>query len=298
MTHSALDMGTRDGCMHGVGAVPTEGRQDALNAYFHRQSRYWAEIYQRAGLKEAIHQDRLRAALAMVDALRLPAHARVLDVGCGAGFASVEIARRELKVDALDAVGTMAQATRARALRAGLEANMTTHVGDIHALPFEDHSFVLVVALGVLPWLPQMERPLSEMTRVLRPGGHLIVSVDTQWQLRHMLDPLRNPLLSRPKRWAVDVWRAWHGLAPKLRPNVISINGIRRLLSTRGCETLHGIALGFGPFTFFDRQIVPHSWGLQLNRRLQSLASRGAPILRSSGAQYLILAKKRAECRN
>jgi len=150
--------------------------------------------------------------------------------------------------------------------------------------------------LGVLPWLPTMEQPLREMARVLRPGGHLIVSVDTRWQLRHALDPLRNPLVSRPKQWAVDVWRAWRGSAPKLRPHVVSIGAIRRLLAAQNCETLHGTALGFGPFTFFDREILPHSLGVKLNRRLQSLASRGAPILRSSGAQYLILAKKRAEC--
>ena len=294
MTDSALEMSTRDGCVPDVGIDDVAGRQSALNAYFRQQASYWAEIYQRQGIKEAIHQERLRAALMMVDALHLPPQARVLDVGCGAGYASIALANRQLAIDALDPVPAMVQAARDRAIAAGVESRVATHLGDVHALPFSDDSFALVLALGVLPWLPEIDRPLCEMARVVRPGGHLIVSVDAQWQLRHVLDPLRNPLFTLPKRSAVNLWRAWRGLPPKVRSHVISIRGIRRLLAARGFEPMHGAALGFGPFTFFDREILPRVMGLNLHHRLQSLANHGAPVLRSSGSQYLIVARKRA----
>jgi SAM-dependent methyltransferase len=292
MTHSAFELNTRYGCTPGAAADASADRQSALNAYFRREAGYWTEIYQREGTKEAIHQERLRAALAMVDTLQLLPEARVLDVGCGAGYASVALARRKLRVDALDPVAAMVEATRDRAIEAGVESRVTARAGDVHALAFADDSFALVLALGVLPWLPDPGQPLREMARIVRPGGHLIVSVDAQWQLRHAFDPLRNPVLTRPKRWLVDLWRSWRRQPPKVRSHVISIRGIRRLLAAQGLQPLHGAALGFGPFTCFDREILPPSMGLRLHHLLQSWANRQVPILRSSGTQYLILAKK------
>ncbi len=60
--------------------------QGVLNAYFRQQAPYWADIYDSSGIKESIHQERLRAALVMVDTIGLPRQARILDVGSGADW--------------------------------------------------------------------------------------------------------------------------------------------------------------------------------------------------------------------
>jgi ubiquinone/menaquinone biosynthesis C-methylase UbiE len=174
----------------GAGADP----QAVLNAYFHQEASHWEEIYRRDGIKEAIHQERLRAALAMVDSLHLLPQSRVLDIGCGAGYATIALASRGLTVDSLDPVETMVRATRERAVEAGLRS-VTVRIGDIHSLPFAQGTFALVIALGVLPWLPGIDTPLREMARVLRPGGHLIVTVDCLWQLRQAFDPFLTKLM-------------------------------------------------------------------------------------------------------
>jgi cyclopropane fatty-acyl-phospholipid synthase-like methyltransferase len=88
--------------------------QAALNAYFRDESSYWERIYESDGIKEAIHQERLRAALAMADGLALPPQSRVLDAGCGAGYATIALASRGLAVHALDPVEAMVRATRRR----------------------------------------------------------------------------------------------------------------------------------------------------------------------------------------
>jgi ubiquinone/menaquinone biosynthesis C-methylase UbiE len=264
--------------------------QDALNAYFRDESTYWENIYERDGIKEAIHQERLRAALAMVDELALPPQSRALDAGCGAGYATIALARRGLAVDALDPVEAMVRTTRRRAIDAG--AQVAVGIGDIHALPFRDDSFALLVALGVLPWLPALDKPLNEMARVLRPGGHLIVTVDCLWQLRHALDPLRTPLVQWLKPRVHQVLEAC-GRPPTVRARMTSLRAMRQALAAQGFEERRGLAIGFGPFTFFGGEILPRSIGLKLEHRLQSLANRGAPLLRSTGSQYLVLARKR-----
>jgi ubiquinone/menaquinone biosynthesis C-methylase UbiE len=266
--------------------------QRALDAYFREESPLWGAIYEREGIFETIHQERLRLTLAMVDGLRLPLNTRVLDVGCGAGLATVALARRVLTVDAIDRVGAMTQATRRRAAAACVKTRVAVQVGDAHALPFPDGTFALVVALGVLPWLPKIEPPLREMSRVLRPGGYLIATVDMHWQLRQFFDPLKNPLLLGPRSLVGSFLRRRLVSCRGVRPQVTRLREFKRELVAQGLELQSGYTVGFGPFTFFNRQILPPSVGLRLNNRLQSMANAGTPALRSSGSQFLMLAKK------
>ena len=184
----------------------------------------------------------------------------------------------------------MVRTTRQRVADCG--AQVAVQIGDVHALPFPDDTFTLLVALGVLPWLRALDKPLSEMARVLRPGGHLIVTVDCLWQLRHALDPLRTALVQWLKPRAHKVLEAC-GRPPKVRSHMTSLRAMRQTLAAQGFEERRALTLGFGPFTFFGRNILPRSIGLKLEHRLQSLANRGAPLLRSIGSQYLVLARKR-----
>lgn len=284
---------SRSGCaMPDIDHLSLAVHQKVLDAHFRAESRVWWQIYEREGIFESIHQERLRLALAMVDELRLPPNTRVLDVGCGTGKATVGLAHRALTVDAIDPVRAMTQATRERAAAAYVKTRVAVHEGDVHALPFPDDTFALVIALGVLPWLPKIDPPLREMSRVLRPGGYLIATVDTYWQLRQFFDPFKNPLLLGPHGLVGALLRRL--LVPRrgFRPHVTRLREFRRELVAQGLELQNSYTVGFGPFTLFNRQILPASAGLRLNNRLQSMANRATPALRSFGSQFLVLAKK------
>jgi SAM-dependent methyltransferase len=92
---------------------------------------------------------------------------RVLEVGPGPGELSERI-RVELGADvvAVDVSERMVELTRAR----GVEAI----VGDVQQLPFADASFDCAVAAWMLYHVPDVERGLAELARVLRPGGRLV----------------------------------------------------------------------------------------------------------------------------
>lgn len=89
---------------------------------------------------------------------------RVLEVGPGPGEVSERI-QRELgaQVVAIDVSERMVELARGR----GVDAR----VGDVQELPFADDEFDLVVAAWVLFHLPDLDRGLAEIARVLRPGG-------------------------------------------------------------------------------------------------------------------------------
>jgi SAM-dependent methyltransferase len=100
----------------------------------------------------------------------LAADAKVLDVGCGPGTITADLADRVPRghVTGIDAAqGIIDQARE----EAGGRENLTFATGDVYALDYPDDSFDVVHAHQVLQHLSDPVRALREMRRVARPGG-------------------------------------------------------------------------------------------------------------------------------
>jgi SAM-dependent methyltransferase len=105
----------------------------------------------------------------------------VLEVGCGEGELAERVAH-ELAADvvAIDQSERMVELSRAR----GVDAR----VGDIQELPFVGASFDVVVAAWMLYHVSDLDRGISELARVLQPGGRLVAATNASDHLREMLD--------------------------------------------------------------------------------------------------------------
>jgi ubiquinone/menaquinone biosynthesis C-methylase UbiE len=105
-----------------------------------------------------------------------PEGARVLEVGCGPGHLSVDLARRHgLSVTGLDLDPAMIERARVNAARKAGGVNPTFWVADVASMPFLDESFDLVVStLSMHHWESPADA-LKEMHRVLRPGGRALI---------------------------------------------------------------------------------------------------------------------------
>lgn len=128
---------------------------------------------------------------AAVEAIAEGRPSRVLDAGCGTGDHSERIQREVgAQVTGLDLSPRMAELTHAR----GLDALM----GNIEALPFAHNAFDCVAASRVLYHVPDLDRGLAEIARVLRPGGRLIAITYSDDHLRELTDLLGDPLEPSP----------------------------------------------------------------------------------------------------
>jgi SAM-dependent methyltransferase len=96
----------------------------------------------------------------------------VLDVGCGPGTITVDLAARVApgRVVGMDSAPDVVEAARAAAVEAGL-ANIEARVDDVYAIDAPDASFDVVHAHQVLQHLADPVAALREMRRVCRPGG-------------------------------------------------------------------------------------------------------------------------------
>jgi ubiquinone/menaquinone biosynthesis C-methylase UbiE len=153
-------------------------------------ARLFAALYDRmlAGTEEAGLRDRRRALLAS-------ARGRVIEIGAGTG------ANVGLYPDAVtELVLTEPEEPMARRLRAKAAGDRRVRVVDARAdaLPFDDGAFDTAVCTLVLCTVPDVERALAEIGRVLAPGGRLLA-------LEHVRAD--EPGLARWQDRLTPVWR-------------------------------------------------------------------------------------------
>ena len=106
----------------------------------------------------------------------LPPESRFLDAGCGSGFNSIRLAKRGFKVTGIDFSPIVLKNVRENVRRLRLKNTVSIKEGDLLSLPFDDDSFDGALLYGVLMHIPEIEKAVSEITRVVKPGGYIVVS--------------------------------------------------------------------------------------------------------------------------
>jgi arsenite methyltransferase len=103
---------------------------------------------------------------------------RVLDIGCGAGtdtLVAAQMVGLEGRVTGIDMTPEMLAKARAAAQELGAR-NVDFVEGEVEHLPFADGSFDVVISNGVIDLIPDKDAVLSEIFRVLEPGGRIQIA--------------------------------------------------------------------------------------------------------------------------
>ena len=129
-----------------------------------------------------------------IDTLGLAPPSRVLDSGAGTGGAALELARRGHRVTAIDASPAMVERTRERAAATGLTVEAITMDGQDLAFPAASFDAAISI-LGVILF-PDAVRGLSELRRVVRPGGRIALITWTAPDAYELVGELRTAALA------------------------------------------------------------------------------------------------------
>ena len=182
-----------------------------------------AEYSRRSGLQEAMAQE----VLALLD---LKGSERVLDVGCGDGKITAEVANRVprgevLGVDASQDMITFASSHFGPAVR----PNLRFEVADARRLPFRNE-FDLVISFNALHWVPEQDAAIRSIRSAMRSDGRALLRLVPAGERKSLENVIEETRLS--SRWGA-YFRGFHDpylhLTPKQYGDLAEKNGFRVL---------------------------------------------------------------------
>lgn len=177
---------------------------------------------------------------AMLDLMGDLQGVRLLDVGCGDGALACRAAGRGAVATGVDPNPAMLAAARNRAEEGA--AKVLFLEARAESLPFPNNAFDMVSAVTVLCFVEDADRALSEMARVLRPGGAIVLGG-----------------LGRRSLWAaLRRLRGWFGSATWARARFRDAGELRSLAERGGLvvESMRGVAF-YPPFGILARLMAP-----------------------------------------
>ncbi len=151
----------------------TNDAQEQLRTEFNE----WA----RAGKGESMEKGHRPVGEQAIELMRVPTDARVLDVGCGSGWASRLLAGFANKgsvtgIDISDEMINLARESSASF------PNVDYEIASAEQLPFSDNEFTQAFSMESLYYYQDIPRALNEIHRVLKPGGLFVTVVDLYWE--------------------------------------------------------------------------------------------------------------------
>jgi len=172
---------------------------------------YFAGVASRRDrIREDFFDDRIADSIGEESGIR--PESTVVDVGCGTGFLTQEIAARiqgRGRIVGVDLSPSMLQVAKDNLEERRLLDSVEFRVGDAEQLPLEEAFADAVVGNMVLHHCPRPKRALSEMTRVLKESGRLVLADlerhKERWLRDEMADRWLGFDLARVKKWLEDV---------------------------------------------------------------------------------------------
>jgi trans-aconitate methyltransferase len=140
-----------------------------------------------AGLYDAKHAFVWEKAKGVVDLLAAKSGERILDLGCGTGALTAEIAACGAHVIGADRSAEMIEQARKKFPAIQFE------VCDARVLPFSNE-FDAVFSNAALHWIPEAERVIQGVARALRPGGRFVAEFGGEGNVQHVIAAIETAL--------------------------------------------------------------------------------------------------------
>jgi len=137
---------------------------------------------------------------------------RILDLGCGDGILTINLAERGCEVVGVDSSPAMVEAARS--------VGVNAHVVDGHSLPF-DNEFDAVFSNAALHWMRHPEGVIGGVWRALKPGGRFVGEFGGFGNVSSIVTAIEAALSSR----GIEVPHPWFFPRPEVYRNLLQARG-------------------------------------------------------------------------
>ena len=305
------------GCKHGLGVhdVKTDEisctmekrHKSTVTDYFSDTTLYWENLYEKINGKFPSYDSymmtkRMETVLQLLDGYAMNRSLQVLDVGCGPGVVLEEVFRRGHKGTGLDVSTSMVDEANRR-LGKFIDTTHPCRSGDIEDLPYPDNTFDVVLCLGVLMYLLSDHKALSEINRVVKPGGLVLLVLPNLVRVNMLFDPYYFYRAAKHAMGSLPRKRMSHftSLVPK---NVKSrekftirryvFTGLPRLLKQHDFTNIRLSGVDYSPLTLWGKHVFPTGLNIALSERLAGISgTKGFGWLHALANQWVICMTRR-----
>lgn len=195
------------------------------NIYDQEGDRWWDDDFSLNLIKTILNPFRVGYSKKIIDRLKIkPDGKTALEVGCGGGFLCEEVALMGFKTFGIDPAPESIKRAVRHSNETGLKINYATGIGE--DLQFQDNTFDIVFCCDVLEHVQDLPQVISEISRVLKPGGSYIYDTFNRTQLSKLV---AIKVLQEWKRWAImppdlHVWEMF--IKPKEIKSLLQRNNL------------------------------------------------------------------------
>lgn len=260
-----------------------ESHKQAIADHFSKKTEYWDVVYNpnnpatgRSLIQQVNMTRRKAVTLSFISKYQESNKGIILDIGCGAGVLMSEILEMGHDVKGVDISEKMVETVNTK-LKAKNNSPICFNAA-VESLPFPNNYFDVITCLGVFEYLLYPEKGLDEIYRVLKNNGILIISAPNLLKLQYVLDPyyymnrgLKYFMKKRNKSklGTVDKDISTNRNFTNKR---FTFNFITKLMSKCNFNLLEFENIGYGPLTFWRRNLAGDSAILKVNGGLVKLS--------------------------
>ena len=260
-----------------------EDHKQAIATHYDKHWRLWHDVYE--GKYDTVDTSfevlhRRDIILSFLDAYAGGKTLKTIDIGCGAGVLMRDVLDRGHHVVGIDVSANMVRAAEKNTSKR-FPHTSTCMVGDINSLPFPDESFDGAICAGVLSHQPSDHDAVAEVSRIIKNDGIVLATLPNLVKLQNLLDVYYYfVLFSRlARRIFASSGRSTPGVREFVRGDAFTVRKysyfqLRDLGKGTGLTPQETVSCGFGPFTFWKKEILSPARSLAISNFLEKLSSR------------------------
>ena len=227
-----------------------------------RDAKLWEDMYPEKPLtfEQYIFSSRRDDAVKFVATHHKKEH-RILDLGCGTGPFTGKIIQKGYQCLATDYSIDILKIAQGK-MKCFDDKIPSLIQSDAQYIPFADESFDVIICLGMISYVPERSQAISEIMRILKPGGSLYLTFRNR----------NNPVIFDPANWLRTLMKnkALNIYAEKpgefLPGSFLKPKYMLQTLQETGFNLCFKKGIGRGPLKINGKILLPHSISIALDR--------------------------------
>jgi ubiquinone/menaquinone biosynthesis C-methylase UbiE len=258
--------------------------QVKISNHFSNSIEYWHNLYDGSTYLSLHMADRKKIVLDLVRKYAAGNTLKILDLGCGTGILTRSLLDESHYVTSLDCSKQMLEKLEESLKDSNCTTFLGTVLGNVAETSFSAESFDAIICIGVFQYQLNDDDLLREISRILKKGGFGVFTLPNLLRLNYLLDPFYYfRFLARaikrilPKAMGRDIGtpNALSGEVSDILPydKKYFMWQLNESIEKQGLRIKEIVGFGYGPFTFWSKQIVSDEISVKISRRLDQVTN-------------------------